>query len=123
MIDLTNKSIEEVNLLIQKYATVLEVSKVKTINSAQILVIVIDEAVNYINDKYKELNADLKTWCILVLKHNLDKIKTDVDVKKYIDEFIEHWKTKHQSFCDNIVISASNFDRDFLFFKLFLNKT
>lgn len=122
MIDLTNKSVEDVNLLIQKYAAVLEVSKVKTINDAQILVIVIDEGVKYVNDKYNEISTDLKTWCILVLKHKISKIKTDTDVKKIIDKFIQYWNTEYQNYCNDLGMSASDFDRDYGFIQTFMHK-
>ncbi len=122
MIDLTNKSVEDVNILIQKYADVLNVSNIKTINDAQMLAIVIDEAINYIKEKYNEISTDLKTWCVLILKYKLKNIKTDDDVKNIINEFTEYWKIEHQNYCDSLAMSASEFDRDYEFIQMYINK-
>lgn len=122
MIDLTNKSVEDVNLLIQKYTPVLQVSNVKTNTDAQMLAIVIDEGIKYIKDNYNEISTDLKTWCILVLKHKISKIKTDIDIKKIIDVFITYWNNEYQSYCDDLGLSASDFDRDYGFIQTFIHK-
>lgn len=98
MTDLTNRSVQEVNELIQKYAPLLEVSNVKTVPDAQIMAIVIDIAIKHIEEKHKNIKKDLKAWSVVALKQNLKKLKTDNDVKKIIDEFIEYYNNEFEKY-------------------------
>mgnify|MGYP001022825929 CR=1 FL=1 len=98
MTDLTNRTAHEVNELIQKYAPVLEVSGVKTVIDAQILVILVDIAVKYIQEKYNNISTDLKAWSVVAVKQSRKKIKTEADVKKIIDDFIEYYKTEFEQY-------------------------
>jgi len=122
MIDLINNDVEKVNILINKYKTVLEVSNLRTVDDVQIFVLIIDEAIKYIEDKYNHLNADIKAWCILILKHSIKQIKTDDDVKKNIDDFIKFWNSEYQKYIDDLSMSASEFDRDYGFVQIFIHK-
>lgn len=122
MTDLTNRTVEEVNVLIQKYAQVLEVSEVKNILDAQILVIIIDVAIQYINQNYSDLHKDWKTWCIIVLKKLIKKISTEEDVKKCVDDFITYYKSEYHNYINDLGIFASEFDRDEGFINVFVNK-
>jgi len=52
---------------------------------------VIDICVNYINEKHKDLNADWKTWAVVIVRRQyLDKkLKRESDIPNLIDEFVE----------------------------------
>ncbi|MCK9416729.1 hypothetical protein M0Q97_08750 [Candidatus Dojkabacteria bacterium] len=120
MIDLTNNNTEDINVLVQKYTSVLQVSNLNTIDEIRLLAKIIDEAIKYIANNHSELTIDLKIWSILVLKNIINKIKTDDDVKKYIDEFVEYWGKKYEKYCNYLGMSASDFDRDYYFVLTFI---
>lgn len=119
MIDLTNKSIDEVNQLIQKYAKVLEIIRPE---EQPYLAVLIDVAHKYIVEKYKDLTADWKTWCIIALKKERNKIHRESDVPKIIDEFVEYYKNEYQKYVNNLGVFASEFDRDMGFVYTFSHK-
>jgi hypothetical protein len=121
MTDLTNRTVEEVNGLIQKYNQLLEVSGVKTVIDAQILVIIIDIAVNHIEEKYKTLNKDWKAWTVVVLKNLQKKISNVDDVRKIIDEFVGYYALEYQKYVDDLVWH-NEYDRDWGFVHRFIYK-
>ena len=98
MTDLTNRTAQEVNELIQKYAPVLEVSGIKTVIDAKILVILVDIAVKYIEEKYANLNTELMALSVVAVKESQKKIKNEADVKKIVDDFIEYYKTEFEQY-------------------------
>lgn len=121
MTDLINKTTEETNILIQKYTPVLEVSGVKTVQEMQILSIIIDTGINYIKEKYNDLDVDWKSWTIVVLNRKRNKLKTIEDVKNIVDEFIEYYKLEYQKYRD--IMCEYNLDElDFHFINLFTDK-
>lgn len=121
MIDLINKSVAEVEILIQKYGSLLEVSGLKTVLDAQLLAIIIDIAVNHIQENHKDLNKDWKAWTVVALKNLQKRIKTDEDVKNNADEFINHYKNEYQKYVDDLVW-YSEYDRDWGFVHRYLHK-
>jgi len=122
MIDLTNKTTEEVNALIQKYAPVLELFA-RQQNHIPYLAVIIDTGVNYLKTAYNEMTIDWKSWIIVLLKElYLRKlIKNVADVSKEIDDFIVYHNEKYVNYI-NDVVAASDYDRDRGFIYMYLNK-
>jgi hypothetical protein len=118
MIDLTNKTVDEINALIVKYAKALEVFRPE---AQPYLAYLIGVSVDYLNEKYKDLDKDWKTWSVVVIKRHFDHIKTDADIKKIIDDFIEYYHAEHKKYCENI-ISATEWDRDCGFVNQYMSK-
>jgi len=113
MTDLTNKSIEEVNILIQKYAQLLDVSDAKKQDDIPVLAIIFEIGINYINTNHKDLPKDWKAWSMVVVKnwYYKGKIRTNEDIQKTIDKFIDFWKSEYKKYCEDI-ISASDYYKD-----------
>jgi len=111
MIDLTNKNIDEINILVQKYSPVFETFETIKPETQRCLAYIIDIAYNYLQEKYNDLNSDWKTWTIVVLKNRINKINCDEDILKIIDDFIDYYNTNYQEYCENI-ISANEFDKN-----------
>jgi hypothetical protein len=114
MTDLTNRTVEEVNQLIQKYAPVLELSHAKSKEEIPILAIIYDISVKYIKDWHNNLTVDWKSWCVLVIKeqfHN-KKIQSEADIVQTINDFIKYWSENYKTYCNNLGMYASEYDRD-----------
>lgn len=121
MIDLTNKTIDDVNVLIQKYTPVLELIKTNQDNIPH-LAVIIDIAVNYIKNNYNDLSIDWKIWSVYLIKEMSIKniIKTEDDICKEINEFISYYNLKYQNYCEDMV-STSDFERDRIFVRKYIN--
>lgn len=119
MIDLTSKTVDEINSLVQKYATILVLLEPK--EQAHFAAI-LEVAIPYIKDNYSDLNTDWKAWAVVSLKKQHHKIHKESDIKKLIDDFIEYYKTEYQNYIDNLGMYASEYDRDCGFVHAFLNK-
>ena len=115
MIDISNKTIDELNVLIGKYAAALEQIPKNERDSIPYLAVIIDIAVPYIKEKYPELNQDVKAWAIYVLKLLLRYLKNDADIKRVVDEFITYYQAEYINYGSDIVLSASQYDRDYKF--------
>jgi hypothetical protein len=124
MIDLTNKTVEEVNALIQKHAPVLELFVKHHEKQIPILAYVFDLAINHIKTNHIDLTIDWKVWSVFVVgKYFLgNKIVNESDISKTIDDFIVYWKAEYQEYCDGLGMFASEYDRDRGFVYVFLNK-
>ena len=111
MIDLTSKTPEELNALIQKYAPVLQQVKVKP-DQYQYIAYIIDIAINYLTINHKDLSADMKTWCIVVLKdlYMKNKINNDLDITTIIIDFINYYDLNYETYC-SYMVSASDYDQ------------
>jgi hypothetical protein len=121
MIDLTNKNVDEINGLIQKYIPILELIKER--EQIPYIAYVLEYAVNYIKSKYLDLNKDWKTWTILVIKNQYlnDKIQSESDIELIADEFIEYWKQEHQNYVDDLALWRSEVDRDSNFVHMYID--
>lgn len=108
MIDLTSENVDE---LIKKYISVLELAK----DNEQIpyLAVVINTAVNHIKEKYNDLNIDWKCWCTILVRTQYlnNKINSKKDVTETIDNFITYWKENYNNYCNDIIFSDV-YDRD-----------
>ena len=123
MIDLSNKTEEEVNALMQKYISVLQLVSDK--QQAPYFAAALDCAVNYLNENYQDLSSDWKTWAIVVVKGFYHNIRNEATVKRFIDDFVEYYRTQYQAYIDNVnlegTISATEYDRDSRFVFTYIN--
>jgi hypothetical protein len=55
MTDLTNRSVEQVNVLIQKYGQLLEVADARKKEDIPVLAIIFDVGINHINANHKDI--------------------------------------------------------------------
>lgn len=122
MIDLTNKTVEEVNTLIQKYSPILELYS-KQQNDIPYLAVVIDVGVNYLKTNYNQMTIDWKSWIMVLLKELYMRkiLKSEVDISKEVDEFIIFHNENYENYVKDI-IAASEYDRDRGFIYVYLNK-
>jgi hypothetical protein len=122
MIDLTNKTTEEVNALIQKYAPVLELFA-RQQNHIPYLAVIIDTGVNYLKATYNEMTVDWKSWIIVLLKelYMRKSIKSEADISKEVDAFIIYHNENYENYIKDVV-AVSDYDRDRGFIYLYLNK-
>jgi len=121
MIDLTNKTVDEINGLIQKYAPLMELIKNK--KEIPYLAYVIDVAIKHIETNHKEAHIDQKSWAATIVKWQyLDgKIKKESDITQTIDEFFQYIKDELQTFIGNM-IPASQYDLEAAFAHQFIHK-
>ena len=122
MINLTNKTPEEINALIQKYLPALQESKVAVEHYLQIAYI-IDIATPYLKEKYNDLSPEWKAWCMIVLRdlYKKDKINNDLDITNIIDDFINDYNLNYESYC-SFMISASDYDQQRGFVHTYIRK-
>ena len=111
MIDLTSKTPEELNTLIQKYLPVLQQIKVSPVLYPQ-LAYIFDVATKYILEKHNELTPEWKTWTMFVLKElfTKSKIRSDLDVTNIIEDFVNEYNLNYESYC-SYMVSASDYDQ------------
>ena len=111
MIDLTNKTPEELNTLIQKYLPVLQEIKVSPVLYPQ-LAYIFDVATKHILEKHNELTPEWKSWCMVVLKElfTKSKISNDLDVTNIIDDFVNEYNLNYESYC-SYMSSANEYDQ------------
>lgn len=109
MIDLTNKTSDEINGLIQKYAPLLELVKNK--KEIPYLAYVLDVAIKYIGTNHKEAHVDQKSWAATIIKWQFEKgkIEKESDITETIDEFFQYIKDELQTYIGNMV-AASQYD-------------
>jgi hypothetical protein len=111
MIDLTNKTPEELNTLIQKYLSVLQEVKAKPEQYVQ-LAYIINIAVQYFAIHHMDLPNEWKTWCTLALKELClkNKINSEIDITDIIEDFVNNYNLNFESYC-SFMISASEYDQ------------
>jgi hypothetical protein len=111
MIDLTSKTPEQINALIQKWLPALQESKVPVEHYLQIAYI-FDIATPYIKEKYSDLTPEWKAWCMVVLRdlYKKNKINVDDDITNIIDDFFNDFNLNFESYC-SYMVSASEYDQ------------
>jgi len=119
MIDLTNKNVE---VLIQKYAPVLEL--IRNREQIPILAYLIDYGVQYIQFKYKFLDIDWKCWAIILIRNQQiqKKINTEKDIDDLIDNFVKYYQESYREYINDLGTSTCDYDRDREFVYRFLSK-
>jgi len=118
MIDLTSKSIEDIEAVIKKYANILELFAPQTKPYVAYLV---DVTVNHLKENYNNLSSDLKSLCVIVVKKNFDNINTDLDIKKIVDDFITYYNDNYSKYHENM-FGASEWDLMYGFVDEYINK-
>lgn len=123
MIDLTSKNVNDVNVLIQKYVSVLELFHNKQ-NHIPALAYVIDKCVDFTNQYYSDIDVGWKQWIsvIVINKYLSDNINNDDDISELIVNFMEYKNKHYASYVNNITIYATEFDRDYDFIRKYLKK-
>jgi len=121
MIDSISRTIEEVNGLIQKYTSLLEL--IKPQEQIPYVAVIIDIGITYIKEKYADIELDWKIWAIVYLKNKYlkGKISKESEIPESIDDFIIHYKNEYKEYIDKLGMSASDFDRDYGFVSKFSN--
>jgi len=122
MTDLINKSIEEINALIQKYRELLEISDIRNHNDIPILAIIFDIGINHINTNYNDTPKDWKAWSMVVVRKMYygGEIKYVENILNIINEFINFWKSNYKSY-SNDTISVSDYDKNLSFIYKFIS--
>ena len=118
MIDITNKSTEEINLLIQTYSHVLEIVKYQ--EKVPYIAVVVDIAFKHIANCYNDLTSDWKAWSVYVVEELCDIINNETEVKDIINEFNEYKQKEYQKFLDDVAMFVSEYDRDWAFVHAFM---
>jgi len=113
MIDITIKTIDEINILIQKYLNILELIKYK--ENIPYLALIFDIGVSHINEKYSGMTSDCKGWAMFILNELFYNINNDSDVKEIIDQFIIYYNNEYEKYLNDIVMFTTEYDRDFGF--------
>ena len=133
MIDLTNNDLNNINVtpeeaqvlnnLIQKYYEILNTLPEKQKMLAPFIAYIIEISVEHLKTKYSEFPAEWKALSIIFVKQLYvnNQIK-DNDIVKYIDDFILHYNKNYQEFINTLGMSASDYDRDYLFLTRYLNE-
>jgi hypothetical protein len=111
MTDLTSKTPEELNTLIQRYLPVLQQTKVSQVLYPQ-LAYIFDVATKHIAENYNDLSPEWKTWAMFTLKElfTKSKIHNDLDVTSTIDDFVNNYNLNFESYC-SFMVSASEYDQ------------
>ena len=105
MINISNKSDEEVKLLIEKHSSLLELSKVKSLDEIPVLAIIYDIGIEYLKPITDTLMIDWKAWAMVVLKKKYfnGEINTENDVIEIINEFILYLKINYEKYSEDSV--------------------
>jgi hypothetical protein len=114
MIDLTNRSVEDVNALIQKYASVLELIKPQHQPS---MAVILEVGINHVKENYPMLELDWKVWSIVLLKNKYlsGHLKKESDIPKTIADFVQHIKDNYADYIQQLGMFTNEFDRDYAF--------
>ena len=120
MIDLTNRTVDEINGLIQKYTPLLELY-IKHQNDMPYLAVVIDVGINHLKTNYDKMTIDWKSWIMVLLKEEYFRklIKSEADIPKEIDDFIIYHNENYENYLKD-TIAASEYDRDRGFIYMYL---
>jgi len=109
--EMINTDIASVQVLVDKYRNVLEITKIQ--KDIPYLAFLIDICVEHLNSNHNNLSKDWKTWATIAIRNLfLDKKLENIeDIAKTIDEFIVFWKSNYEKYCDDI-IAATDYDKE-----------
>jgi len=118
MIDLTNRNSNEINALVNKYASLLEFVKPdEQANHAYIF----DYAIKYLNTNFGIINKIWKSWIIVVVKKSISNINSEPDIETLIKDFIVYHNNNYEAYREDIV-GVDEIDRDCGFIHMFINE-
>jgi len=111
---------EENKDLVVKYSNVLEL--IKDHKQHNNIAILLEISVNYINMKYKDVDIEIKTCAVYIIKELYLKnlISSDVQTTSIIDDFINYYNTNYNNFIKDYDIDV--FDLNMLFIKNYISK-
>ena len=116
-----NLDLSHVDVLYQKYQQFLYDFRNEK-NAVEKLYLV-DICVNYLKANYIAESKNLKSWTVIVAlrlyKH--DKT-TEADVYKIIDNFVINYKKDINDYIEDIVMSASDYDREVGYINYYIQK-
>jgi len=116
MIDLTSKTKEEINALMNEYQGLwADMPKIDELIQE---VYLIDLAFKYL--KEMDIDKDLKTWSVLLIKRLFRTINIEEDVHVEIDKFIKYHNTLYKKYVDELVMYTDKFDRDSSFLTIYI---
>jgi hypothetical protein len=118
MIDLTNKSIEDINALVVKYISLLESIKPE---EHAVHAYIIDYAIKYLNTYFGVINKIWKSWIVVVVKKSISELNSESDIEILIKDFIVYHNNNYEAYRENIV-GVDEIDRDCDFINIFLNE-
>jgi hypothetical protein len=119
MIPIENISREEIERLIQKYEQPLS-----TLREAELYpyyVVAIDIAESFFNKKNDVFNGHWKSLIVLFIVKSISHFNNRFDVEKFILDFEKCYKSEYDKYL-NISITEDEFERDFKFLKIFVDK-
>ena len=90
----------DINALTKKFADVLELFKDKEEIHQNNLAITFEVCINYIKQAYNDLDIEIKTLIMFVIKelYFKNKITTDGDMIAIINDFVNHYKKHYADF-------------------------
>jgi len=117
-----NKTPEELNTLIEKYAPLLEL--VKQDEQIPYLAYIFDIGIMYVKEKYNNIDINWQQWSIVCLKdlQLKGKIKTETDINIIIDDFIEYYQNNYNDYINNMGMYVNEYYRDCGFVHAFIEK-
>jgi len=109
--EMINRDITSVQVLVNKYRDVLELTKIE--EDIPYLAFLINICIEHLNTNHNNLPKDWKGWATIAVRNLfLDKkLKNIEDIAKTIDEFVVFWKSDYEKYCDDI-IAATDYDKE-----------
>jgi len=118
MIDLTNRNSNEINALVTKYNSLLELVKPEEQTN---FAYIIDYAIKYLNTNFNIISKTWKSWIIVVVKKSILTINSELDIETLIKDFIVYHNNNYEVYCEDIV-GVDEIDRDCNFIYMFINE-
>ena len=119
-----NKTMEEVNVLYNKYYTIInDFPKINSKTDAESVMIfrtiIVDTALTYLQQL--TISNDLKGYCMIILYKTLpcnaealhDKFQYEENVMELINDFITYFNENHSNHIKDIELFSDEFDRDY----------
>ena len=121
MIDLTSKNVD-VDYLLNKYSPILKMINYSG-DTSQISYL-LEVGILHIEKKHKAINADIKTWAIIVVTklYIANIIDTKSDTELTIDDFISYVDENLVTYIANIAMYVDEYDRDVAFVYEYIDK-
>lgn len=118
---INNLSLSNIDYLHQKYNAFL--NEFRNENNVVERLYVIDVSVNYLKTNYNTESKNLKSWAVIVVLRLYESNKTtETDIHTIINNFIRSYKNEIAGYVNDIVVYASDYDREIDFINQYANK-
>lgn len=118
---INNLSLSNIDYLHQKYNAFL--NEFRNENNVVERLYVIDVSVNYLKTNYNTESKNLKSWAVIVVLRLYESNKTtETDIHTIINNFIRSYKNEIAGYVNDIVVYASDYDREIDFINQYVNK-